>query len=143
MKQGVIMAFDYGSRRTGVAVTDPMQTIASPLDTCLTPQIYAYLDTYTTQEKIAAFVVGYPTQKDGTPSPINTEINHFIDQLKKRYPTVAVYQHNERYTSKMAFQTLIEGGATQKQRRDKALVDKVSAAIILQAFMDSKIKTPL
>ncbi len=78
------MAFDYGSRRTGVAVTDPMQTIASPLDTCLTPQIYAYLDTYTTQEKIAAFVVGYPTQKDGTPSPINTEINHFIDQLKKK-----------------------------------------------------------
>lgn len=136
---GRILAFDYGKKRTGVAVTDPLQIIASGLTTVDTQLIFQFIKTYLQHEKVDCFVVGYPTplensaQSDSLPL-----INKFVEQLKKKYPKMPVELEDEHFTSKLAMQAMIDGGLKKMQRRDKAMVDKLSASIILQSYMERK-----
>lgn len=132
---GRILALDYGSKRTGIAVTDEYQIIASGLTTVATPDLIDFLKSYLSSEKVELLIVGKPTQKDGTPSGIETEIQKFLTKFKKQIPDIPVIRTDERYTSKMAFQTMIDSGLKKKQRRNKALVDEISATIILQEYL--------
>jgi putative Holliday junction resolvase len=143
MDTGILMAFDYGLKKTGIAVTDPLQTIASALTTIPTPSLKDYVASYTQTHQVTGFVVGYPLQKDGTPSTIMPHIMGFARHLKGCYPHIPVYQQDERYTSKMAAQTLLAAGVKKMKRRDKTLLDKISASILLQSFLDTKTKTSL
>lgn len=130
------MAIDYGLKRCGVAVTDPMQIIATGLDTIATTEINKWLEKYLANEIVETIVVGEPKQMDGTPSQIAKQVNAFAVELHKKFPNINIVRHDERFTSKMAFQTMIDGGLGKKQRKDKALIDKVSATIILQSYME-------
>ena len=133
---GRILAFDYGKKRTGVAVTDPLQIIASGLTTVETQQIFKFISTYLQTEKVDCFVVGFPTQMENSkPSHSAPFIETFVKQLKKKYPDIPVDLEDEHYTSKLAVQAMIDGGLKKMQRRDKAMIDKVSASIILQSYM--------
>jgi putative holliday junction resolvase len=134
---GRIVAIDYGTKRTGIAVTDPLQMFASPLDTVATSEIENFLDNYMKKEEVEAFVVGYPMQMNNTPSQAVKHINPFIKKLKSKYPEKPVHLADERFTSKMALRTMIEGGVRKKDRQDKAMVDRISASIMLQSFLDS------
>ena len=133
-----ILAIDYGLKRTGLAVTDPLQIIASPLDTVVTHQLMDFLKNYAQQEEVEAFVVGQPKQADNTPSEIAPHVEGFVKRLGVQFPDTPIHRVDERYTSRMAQQTLVAGGMKKKDRQDKANVDKVSAAIILQSFMESR-----
>lgn len=133
-----ILAIDYGLKRTGLAVTDPLQIIASPLDTVATHQLMEFLKSYMVQEEVEGFVVGQPKQTDNTPSEIAPHVEGFVKRLKAQFPETPVYRVDERFTSIMAQQTLIAGGMKKKGRQDKSNIDKVSAAIILQSFMESR-----
>jgi putative Holliday junction resolvase len=132
---GRIMAIDYGKKRTGIAVSDELQMIASGLTTVATPELFSFLETYFKEEKVVQLIVGEPTQKDGTPSEIETEIQTFLKKFSQKFPEIPVVRVDERYTSKMAFQTMIDGGLKKKQRRNKALIDEISATIILQQYL--------
>jgi|TARA_R110000751_G_scaffold259111_1_gene358434 putative Holliday junction resolvase len=132
---GRILAIDYGGKRTGIAVTDEMQIIASGLTTVETSKLMSFLKEYITSENVTDLVVGEPTQKDGTPSGIEAEIQKFLKRFVKGFPEMPVHRVDERYTSKMAFQTMIDSGLKKKQRRNKALIDEIAATIILQDFM--------
>jgi len=133
---GRILAFDYGKRRTGIAVTDPLQIISSGLTTVNTQQIFEYITAYLRTEQVDCFVVGFPTQMENSkPSHSAPLITKFIKQLKNKYPDIPVELEDEHYTSKLAVQAMIDGGLKKKQRRDKAMIDKVSASIILQSYM--------
>lgn len=132
---GRILALDYGSKRTGVAVTDELKIIASGLTTVSTPELMDFLKEYFSSENVELMLVGEPTQKDGTPSDIESEIKNFLTVFKKQFPDMPVKRVDERYTSKMAFQTMINSGLKKKQRRNKALVDEISATIILQEYL--------
>ncbi len=132
---GRILALDYGSKRTGVAVTDELKIIASGLTTVSTPELMDFLKEYFNSENVELMLVGEPTQKDGTPSDIESEIKKFLTAFKKQFPDMPVKRVDERYTSKMAFQTMIDSGLKKKQRRNKALVDEISATIILQEYL--------
>jgi len=132
---GRILALDYGSKRTGVAVTDELKIIASGLTTVSTPELMDFLKEYFSSENVELMLVGEPTQKDGTPSDIESEIKNFLTVFKKQFPDMPVKRVDERYTSKMAFQTMIDSGLKKKQRRNKALVDEISATIILQEYL--------
>jgi putative holliday junction resolvase len=133
---GRILAFDYGKKRTGIAVTDPLQIIASGLTTVNTQDIFSFIADYLKTEKVDCFVVGFPTQLDNSkPSHSAPLIKNFVKQLKKKFPDIPVELEDEHYTSKMAMQAMIDGGLKKMQRRDKAMVDKVSASIILQSYM--------
>ncbi len=133
---GRILAFDYGKKRTGIAVTDPLQIIASGLTTVNTQDIFSFITDYLKTEKVDCFVVGFPTQLDNSePSHSAPLIKNFVKQLKKKFPDIPVELEDEHYTSKMAMQAMIDGGLKKMQRRDKAMVDKVSASIILQSYM--------
>lgn len=130
-----ILALDYGKKRTGIAVTDELQLIASGLTTVDTGQLMPFLKEYLAQEKVELFVVGQPLQKDNTPSEIESDILVFIEQLTGEFPHIPVRRVDERYTSKMAFQSMIDSGMTKKQRRNKALIDQISATLILQDYL--------
>lgn len=132
---GRILALDYGSKRTGVAVTDELKIIASGLTTVSTPDLINFLKEYLSAEKVELILVGEPTQKDGTPSDIETEIRKFLTKFQNLFPKMPIKRVDERYTSKMAFQTMIDSGLKKKQRRNKALVDEISATIILQEYL--------
>lgn len=133
---GRILAFDYGKKRTGIAVTDPLQIIASGLTTVDTHDIFPFITNYVKTEKVVCFVVGFPTQLDNSkPSHSAPLIENFIKQLKKKFPDIPVELEDEHFTSKLAMQAMIDGGLKKMQRRDKAMVDKVSASIILQSYM--------
>lgn len=132
---GRIMALDYGSKRTGVAVTDELKLIASGLTTVNTSELMSFLETYFSKEKVELLLVGEPIQKDGTPSDIETEIQKFLKEFKSKFPSIIVERVDERYTSKIAFQTMIDSGLKKKQRRNKALIDEISATIILQQYL--------
>jgi putative holliday junction resolvase len=134
---GRIVAIDYGTKRTGIAVTDPLQMFASPLGTVATSEIENFLENYLKKEVVEAFVVGYPMQMNNTPSQAVKHINPFIKKLKSKYPEIPVHLADERFTSKMALRTMIEGGVRKKDRQDKAMVDRISASIMLQSFLDS------
>ncbi len=131
-----MLALDYGKKRTGIAVTDELQLIASGLTTVRTFELIDFLKEYTQKEKVQTFIVGEPRQMDNTPSESEALIGPFLNRLKKVFPDIPVERHDERFTSKMAFQTMIDSGLKKKQRRDKALVDEISATIILQAYLN-------
>lgn len=135
---GRILSLDYGSKRTGIAVTDELQIIASGLTTVATPELMDYLKNYIPAENVELVVVGEPKQKDGTHSAIEAQIQKFLKAFKKVFPEMPVVRIDERYTSKMAFQTMIDSGLKKKQRRNKALVDEISATIILQEYLYNK-----
>ena len=133
-----ILAFDFGKKRTGVAVTDELQIIASGLTTVDTKKIFSFLNTYLTDENIELFVVGEPKQLNNQPSESELLIVPFLKKLKNTFPKIPIVRVDERFTSKMAFQTMIDSGLNKKQRRNKALVDEISATIILQTYLDQK-----
>ncbi len=129
-----VIALDFGLKRTGIAATDELQIIASPLDTIETSQLRLFLDKYLTTEPVEKIVIGQALQRDGEASPLEAHILQLIAHLQKKYPTIAIDRHDERLTSKMAQQIILQ--TTKKsQRQDKGLVDKISAAIILQEYM--------
>jgi putative holliday junction resolvase len=134
---GRIVGIDYGTKRTGIAVTDPLQIFASPLGTVATSEIETFLEDYMKKEEVEAFVVGYPMQMNNTPSQSVKHINPFIKKLRSKYPRLPVHLADERFTSKMALRTMIDGGVRKKDRQDKGMVDRISASIMLQSFLDS------
>lgn len=135
---GRILALDYGRKRTGVAVTDPLQLIAGGLDTVETHRLESFLVDYLAKNQVDTIVVGMPRQADGSPSESYTYIRPFVERWRKKHPEIPVVWVDERYTSVLAHRAMIEGGLKKSARRDKALVDKISATIILQSYMDFK-----
>jgi putative Holliday junction resolvase len=135
---GRIIGIDYGKKRVGLAVTDPLRIIASPLETINVNDFDAYIDNYVKSEQVDEFVVGYPVQLNNKPSESVIVINPFIRKLRKKFPEKPVHLADERFTSKIAFRAMIEGGLKKKKRQDKNIVDKVSAALILQSWLDLK-----
>lgn len=131
-----IVAFDYGTKRIGIAVTDPMQIIATGLDTVHPKDIVAYITKYMLTESVEAFVLGDPKQMDGTPSENARHVKGFSTILKKAFPTIPQHFVDERFTSKMAHATIMQSGLKKSDRRDKERVDTISATIILQYFME-------
>lgn len=132
---GRILALDYGSKRTGVAVTDELKLIASGLTTVKTAELIDFLCDYIPKENVELIIVGEPKQKDNTPSDIEVDIQRFLKKLSKHISEIPIVRVEERYTSKMAFQTMIDSGLGKKKRRNKALVDEISATIILQDYL--------
>ena len=130
-----VMAFDYGTKRIGIAVTDPMQIIATGLDTIHPKDIIEYLKKYLQAEPIERFVVGEPKQMDNTPSQSAIHVKGFVNLLKKNFPDVPVEMLDERFTSKMASAAIAQSGMGKKARQSKELVDTVSATILLQSWM--------
>jgi len=133
-----ILAIDYGKVRTGIAITDELQLIASGLTTVKTKELFSFLDVYLKEENVALFVVGEPKQMDYTPSESEALIVPFLIELEKKYPEIAIKRVDERFTSKMAFQTMIDSGFSKKKRKDKALLDEISATIILQTYLSGQ-----
>ncbi len=131
-----IMAIDYGTKRTGLAVSDPFKIIASGLDTVPTGEIFDFLTRYLNEEEVETFVVGEPMYPDGNPAQIAHLVVGFVRNLKKLFPHIPVVMQDERYTSVEAKQAILQSGASQKKRRDKGLVDKISAVLILQEYME-------
>lgn len=132
-----LMAIDYGLRRVGLAATDNLQIIASPLETVPTPEVYQYLEQYFSTVEVEAIVVGWPTNLDGSPTDSTQAVEKFVKRLKKRFPSYPIHLHDERYTSKMALDAMIAGGTSKKDRRQKGNIDRLSAVIILQSYMES------
>ncbi len=135
---GRILAIDYGLKRTGIAVTDPLQLIANALTTVETTNLHAFLDDYLQRESVDRVVVGLPRQMNGQPSQSMPYIEKFVAEFRTRHPQLPLEYYDERYTSVLAQQAIIAGGVKKKDRRDKALYDKVSATIILQAWMEAR-----
>jgi putative Holliday junction resolvase len=131
-----IMAFDYGTKRIGIAVTDPLQMIATGLETVHPNQIVDYLKKYLFTEQVETFVVGEPKQMDNTPSQSAMHVKGFVNLLKKTFPEIPVEMLDERFTSKMATAAILAGGVKKAGRQNKALVDTVSAVILLQSWME-------
>lgn len=135
---GRILAFDYGTKRTGIAVTDPLQLIASGLKTVETSEILTFLKTYCNDEEVVLFVVGLPKQMNNLPSESEQFIKSFIRNLKRTFPEIPIKREDERFTSKMALQSMIDSGIKKKQRQNKAMVDEISATLILQSYLNRK-----
>ncbi|PZD78329.1 Holliday junction resolvase RuvX [Mesonia sp. K7] len=133
-----IIALDYGTKRTGIAITDELQLIASGLTTVETPNLISFLKDYFQKENVELVLVGEPKQKDGSPSPSEVYIQEFLVSFRENFPVMKVERVDERFTSKMAFQSMIDGGLKKKKRRDKALIDEISATIILQNYLYSR-----
>jgi putative Holliday junction resolvase len=133
-----ILAIDFGLKRTGIAVTDPLKIIASPLTTVPTNDLFPFLSQYCTNEPVEAFVVGLPLYPDGNPAQIADQVNQFVAQLEKKFPNIPVFRQDERYTSESAKKIILESGVKKQKRKDKTLVDKVAAAIILEQFMQER-----
>ena len=132
---GRIMAIDYGRVRTGLAVSDPERIIATALTTVATPEVWQYIKNYCAREEVDLFVVGDARRMDGSPSESAVLIEPFVERLRQQYPDKEVDRIDERFTSKMAFQTMIDSGLRRKQRRDKGMVDQIAATIMLQDYM--------
>lgn len=135
---GRILAIDFGKVRTGIAVTDELQIIASGLQTVATSELIAFLKSYTASEHVELFVIGEPKQMNNEPSESEELIIPFLEKLKKAFPEIPIERVDERFTSKMAFQTMIDSGLSKKKRKNKALVDEISATLILQSYLYSK-----
>jgi putative Holliday junction resolvase len=136
---GRIIGIDYGKKRIGLAVTDPLKIFASPLKSVNVQEFDAYIDEYLKSEQVDAFVIGYPVQMNNKPSESVRFINPFIKKLKKRFPEKSVHLVDERFTSKMAFRAMIDGGVKKEKRKDKTVIDKISASLILQFWLDKKV----
>lgn len=133
-----ILAIDYGLKRTGIAVTDELQIIASGLTTVNTKELLVFLKDYTNKEQVELFLVGEPKQMDNTASESEILISPFLTKLEKQFPNIPIQRVDERFTSKMAFQTMIDSGLKKNQRKNKALIDEISATLILQSYLYSK-----
>ncbi len=133
-----VLAIDYGGKRSGIAVTDPDQIIATPLTTVLSKDLVAFLKAYVVSEKVERFVVGLPKKMDNSNSDSARFIEPFVVNLTRQFPDIPVDRVDERFTSKIAFQAMIDSGMKKKDRQNKATVDKISAAIILQSWLTSK-----
>lgn len=133
---GRILAIDYGRKRVGLAVTDPCGIIATGLQTVPAHELLVFLQQYMTKEKVDLFVVGHPKQMDNTDSESMQYIKPFLKALKRKFPDIPVEMYDERFTSVMAHKALLEGGAKKKTRQDKALIDTMSATIILSSYME-------
>lgn len=130
-----IIAIDYGTKRTGIAITDELQMIASGLTTVETKKLMDFLTKYLAEENVDAMVLGEPKRMSGEPSDVEEDILRFRESVEKKFPNLKIIRQDERFTSKMAFQTMIDGGLRKKKRRNKALVDQISATIILQDYL--------
>lgn len=135
---GRIVGIDYGRARVGVAQSDPLGIFASPLETVISANIIDYLQKYACAEQVERFVVGYPMNLNGQPSEAAADVDKFLLRLSKAFPDVPVTLEDERFTSVLAHRAMIDGGMKKSRRRDKASVDRISAAIILQSFLDRK-----
>ncbi len=138
LRMGRILAIDYGKKRTGIAVSDPLQMIATGLDTIATKQIFEFLKTYFEQETVEEIVVGEPLLENGDASENLPRVHTFIAKFKEIYPSIKVTLQDERYTSREAKRTIVQSGINRKKRRDKSLVDKIAAVIILQQYIEKK-----
>ncbi len=133
-----IMAFDYGTKRTGVAVTDPLQIIATGLTTIHPKDVIDFLKKYLSTEFVECFVVGEPKQMDGTPSQSAQHVKGFITSLKKNFPGIRIETADERFTSKMASETVSQSGLKKSDRKNKERLDTISATIILQSYLEKR-----
>jgi len=133
-----IVSVDYGRKRTGIAVTDPLQLIANGLVTVSTSELFDFLSDYVNREQVERIVVGEPRQADGTPSENMERVKQFVNRWRKAMPQVPIEFYDERFTSVLAHRTMIDAGLGKKRRQDKALVDEISATIILQSYMESR-----
>ena len=131
-----ILGIDFGQKRVGLAVSDPLGIFASALDTVSAAKIITYLQNYISGVAVSRFVVGFPKNLDNTPADNAHPVMVFVKQLHKAFPSIPVSLEDERYTSKMAFRAMIDGGVKKMQRRNKETIDKVSAALILQSYLD-------
>ncbi len=135
---GRILAIDYGTRRTGIAVTDPLRIIAGALETVPTHTLHTWLAQYLATESVDIIVVGHPTAMDGSPSETMAQIEPLVRKLRVDHPDKQVVMFDERFTSRLAQRAMIDGGVKKMARRDKALVDRLSATIILQGYLESR-----
>ena len=133
-----ILSIDYGKKRTGLAVTDPLQLIAGGLATVSTSTLFDYLKQYVAQESVERIVIGEPRQPNGEPSENLERVRQFVNRWRKAMPDIPIEFYDERFTSVLAHQVMIDGGLKKKARQDKALVDEISATIILQDYMRSR-----
>ncbi|GEM51752.1 Holliday junction resolvase RuvX [Empedobacter brevis] len=134
-----ILALDYGGKRTGVAVTDELQIIASPLDTIETSKLMDFLKQYIEKENVSDLVVGLSVRFSGELNEIENQIQPFLKKFSEQFPLIKIHRENEMFTSKMASRAMFEGGMKKKKRQEKGMVDKVSAVIILQSFLAHKL----
>lgn len=132
-----ILSIDYGKKRTGLAVTDPLQIIAGGLVTVATSGLFEFLRDYVAKEPVERIVIGEPKQSDGTPSENMQRVVQFVNRWRKAFPDILVDFYDERFTSVLAHRAMLEGGLHRKKRQDKALVDEISATIILQSYLES------
>lgn len=135
---GRILAIDYGRKRVGIAVSDPCKIIATGLKTVRAHEVLQFLENYTVQENVELFVVGHPKQMDNTDSESMIYLKPFLTALKRKFPDIPVVMYDERFTSVLAHKALLEGGAKKKTRQDKALIDTISATIILTSYMEQQ-----
>ena len=135
---GRILGIDYGKKRVGLAVTDPLQIFASPLNTVNVQEFDSFINEYLMSEQIDEFVVGYPVQMNNKPSESVKYIDPFIKRLRKRFPEKPLHLVDERFTSQIALRTMIDGGLKKKDRQNKMIADKISASIILQSFLERR-----
>lgn len=133
-----VMAFDYGQKRVGVAATDPLQIIANAVDTIETKEIFTFIKNYLAKEQVETFVVGYPYNDGFKDNAVLPHVKKFIAQLEKTYPGIPVVKVDESFTSRMAMETMVLSGVSKKERRKKENLDKISATIILQNYMETK-----
>ena len=133
-----LLSIDYGKKRTGIAVSDPLQIIANGLTTVETTNLFNFLKDYIGKEEVETIIVGLPKQMSGQLSENMKRIEPFVNRLKKLYPNINIEYYDERFSSKMAHQAMIDGGLKKKDRQNKELVDEISATIILQGYMESK-----
>lgn len=132
-----ILSIDYGKKRTGIAVTDPLQIIANGLVTVATSELFEFLNGYVCREQVERIVIGEPKQSDGTPSENMARVTQFVNRWRKVRPDIPIEFYDERFTSVLAHRAMLDGGLKKKRRQDKALVDEVSATIILQSYLES------
>ena len=132
-----IVGIDYGEKRVGLAVTDPLKMFATALDTVAAKEVINYLKKYAERETIERFVVGYPMNLNNQPAQAAQYVDAFLKQLQKHFPEIPISLADERFTSKMAFQTMIDAGVKKMDRRNKGTIDKISSVLILQSYLDS------
>jgi putative holliday junction resolvase len=135
---GRIIAIDYGQKRTGIAVTDPLKMIANSLTTVETVQLMLFFKEYLAKETVECLIVGQPRQMNNQPSESMPYIEKFVEKFKAQFPDIPVHYVDERFTSKIAVQAMVQGGVKKKDRQNKALIDSVSATIILQSYLESQ-----
>jgi len=133
-----ILSVDYGKKRSGIAVTDPLQIIAGGLATVSTSELFDWLKTYTAREPVERIVIGEPRQPNGLPSENLQRVQQFVARWRKAVPTIPIEYYDERFTSVLAHRAMLEGGLKKKTRQDKGLVDEISATIILQDYLRSR-----